>query len=493
MNVTLIVRKRTLSLTQSAVNEYIVTITKRDNMTDWLPEIATRRGPRYLAVADQLAADISSGRLKAGDRLPTHRDLAWRLHVTVGTVTRAYAEAERRGLIAGEVGRGTFIRERIGDAAPSMPMAAPTTDDYVDLSRNLPAVSGPASQMIARHMAEMAQGELSPLLGYVETQGLPAHREAGAQWISRRGLAANPARVAVVAGAQNAMMLTIAAVARPGDAVLVEALTFYGMKSIANLLGVRLIGVELDDEGLLPDALEAACRQHAPKAIYTVPTFQNPTTSLMPLERRKAVVEICRRYNVAMIEDDIYGFLDEGNTPLAALAPEIGVFITSFSKSVAPGLRLGYVLSPEPIAMRISAAIRASSYMTTPLTGELGCRLVRSGDAAKAAAWQKGLTERRQKIASRLLARQEFASHPAASQIWLKLPEPWRREEFTDVARKRGVGVAPANAFAIGRAPVPHAVRLALAAPKADADLERAIGTIVEILEEPPIGSLRMV
>ena len=122
----------------------------------------------------------------------------------------------------------------------------------------------------------MPREDITPLLAYAPNAGIAAHREAGATWIARRGIAADPARVAVVAGAQNGMMLAIAALARPGDVVLTEALTFYGMKSIANLLGVRLVGVELDDDGLVPDALEAACRQHAPKAIYALPTFQNP-------------------------------------------------------------------------------------------------------------------------------------------------------------------------------------------------------------------------
>jgi DNA-binding transcriptional MocR family regulator len=476
-----------MPLTQYGVNQYIVT------MTTWIPAIATRVGPRYLAIADMLAADIAAARLKPGDRLPTHRDLAWKLGVTVGTVTRAYAEAERRGLIAGEVGRGTFIRERIGDTINAMPSPAPLTDDYVDLSRNLPAIVGPAAGLIARHMAELSREDLTPLLAYAPNAGLAAHREAGAAWIARRGIAADPARVAVVAGAQNGMMLAIAALARPGDVVLTEALTFYGMKSIANLLGVRLVGVELDDDGLVPEALEAACRQHAPKAIYALPTFQNPTTSLMPIERRHQIAAICRRYGVAIIEDDIYGFLDESNTPLSSLAPELGIFITSLSKSIAPGVRIGYLHAPEAIVQRVSAAIRASAYMTTPMAAELAARMIRSGDALKAAAWQKGLAERRQTLAAGILEGHDFTAHPAAFQIWLKLPEPWRREEFVDVARRRGVGVAPANAFAVGRAPVPHAVRIALAAPDTDEATTRALGTLVEILEEPPEGSLPMV
>ncbi len=476
-----------MTLTQFGVNYYIVI------MTTWLPAIATRIGPRYLAIADMLAADIAAARLKPGDRLPTHRELAWKLGVTVGTVTRAYAEAERRGLIAGEVGRGTFIRERIGDPTNVMPPPVPTTDDYVDLSRNLPAIVGPAPNMIARHMADLAQEDLSRFLSYVPNAGIDSHREAGAAWIARRGIPADPARVAVVAGAQNGMMLAIAALCRPGDVVLTEALTFYGMKSIAHLLGVRLVGVEIDDFGIIPDSLEAACRQHAPKAIYTLPTFQNPTTSLMPIERRSAVAEICRRHNCVIIEDDIYGFLDEANTPLAKLAPDSSIFITSLSKSIAPGLRLGFLHAPEAIIQRVAAAIRASSYMITPIVAELGARLIRSGDALRAATWQKSLAERRQTLAAKVLEGSEFNAHPSAFQIWLKLPEPWRREEFVDVARRRGVGVAPANAFAVGRAPVPHAVRVALAAPDKDEDLVRALGTLAEIIEERPEGSLPMV
>jgi DNA-binding transcriptional MocR family regulator len=477
----------TFSLTQYGVNNYIV------SMTTWQPEIESRSGPRYIAIADTLAADIAAGRLKPGDRLPTHRDLAWKLHLTVGTITRAYAEAERRGLIAGEVGRGTYIRERLGDTPPPLMPTPLTTDDYVDLSRNLPSASGPAAQMVAKHLAEMAQSDLQPLLGYATNQGIYAHREAGADWLRRRGLNADPARIAVTSGAQNAMMLAIAALCRPGDVVLVEALTFYGIKSIANLLGVRPIGVEMDDDGLLPDALEAACRQHAPKALYTLPTFQNPTTAMMPPERRQAIIEVCRRHGVTIIEDDIYGCFDPDTAPLAVLAPDITVFLTSLSKSVAPGLRIGYLHANEAIIQRATAAIRATTFMTTPMIGELGARLIRSGDADKAAAYQTELAERRQKLAARVLDGFDYRGHPRAFHIWLKMPEAWRREEFTETARRRGVGVAPANAFAVGRAPVPHAVRIALTQPDHDEELERALATLVEILQDSPEGALPMV
>ncbi|MBV8535070.1 MAG: PLP-dependent aminotransferase family protein, partial [Alphaproteobacteria bacterium] len=302
-------------------------------MTIWLPKLDDRAGPLYLAIADQLARDLQAGRIKPGDRLPTHRELAWKLGVTVGTVTRAYAEAERRGLIAGEVGRGTFIRERSVD----LPATAVADDDFVDLGRSFPADTKP-NVAIGRLLGELAAApELPQLLSYATNLGLPAHRATGVEWLKRSGLATTPAEVVVTNGAQHAITIAMAAVARAGDVVLSEQLTFYGMKSVAGLLSLRLHGVAMDEYGLMPDALDAACRQTNPKALYCIPTLQNPTAAIMPAERRQEISEICRRHGVVIVEDDIYGFLSaDGPPPLTSFAPDSGVYLTSLSKSVAP-------------------------------------------------------------------------------------------------------------------------------------------------------------
>ncbi len=461
-------------------------------MTSWSPDLAARKGPRYLAIAEQLARDLEAGRLKPGDRLPTHRDLAWKLGVTVGTITRAYAEAERRGLIAGEVGRGTFIRDRAIDPPPP-PLPLPD-DDFVDLARNFPVSERP-SEVIIRAIAEASTSpDLSKMLAYAPNLGLPAHRAAGVEWLARHGLRTNPAEVAVCDGAQHGAMLAMAAVARAGDVILTEQLTFYGMKSIATLLGLRLHGVAMDEYGLIPEALETACRQVAPKALYCIPTLQNPPTAIMPAERREVIAEICRRHGVAIVEDDIYGFLsDDSPPPIASFAPEISIFITSFSKSVAPGLRIGYVKAPVPLLDRISSALRATTWMAAPLMAEIASRLVRSGDAARLAEAQRAEAIVRQGIAAQRFADFEMATHPSSFHLWLTLPEPWRREEFTAQARQRRVGVAPAEAFAVGRAPVPHAVRIGLSAARDRAQLDRALGILADLLREPPDRGFAMV
>lgn len=460
-------------------------------MTSWSPDLESRPGPRYLAIAEQLARDLDSGKLKPGDRLPTHRDLAWTLGVTVGTVTRAYAEAERRGLIAGEVGRGTFVRERVSDAPPALPLP---DDDFVDLARNFPVQEVP-NDAITRTIAESAGSpEIARMLAYAPNLGLPAHRAAGAEWLARHGLRALPAEVGVVNGAQHGMTLAMAAVARAGDTVLTEHLTFYGMKSAATLLGLRLHGVAMDEYGLVPEALETACRQHAPKALYCIPTLQNPTTAIMPAERRATVAEICKRHGVVIVEDDIYGFLQTGAPPpVSSFAPDNSVFVTSLSKCVAPGLRIGFVKAPPTILERMSSALRATTWMATPLMGEIGARLIRSGDAARLAEAQRAEAIARQAIAATRLAGFDYATHASCFHIWLTLPEPWRREEFAAQARHRRVGVAPAEAFAVGRAPVPHAVRLGLSAARDRATLDRALGIVAELLREGPDRGIAMV
>ncbi|MBM3539733.1 MAG: PLP-dependent aminotransferase family protein, partial [Alphaproteobacteria bacterium] len=360
-------------------------------------------------------------------------------------------------------------------------------DDFVDLARNFP-VSDRPSEAIVRAIAESSTSpDLAKMLAYAPNLGLPAHRAAGVEWLARHGLRTTPGEVAVCDGAQHATMLAMAATARAGDVILTEQLTFYGMKSIATLLGLRLHGVAMDEYGLLPEALEAACRQVSPKALYCTPTLQNPTTALMPAERREAIAEICRRYGVVVVEDDIYGFLcSDSPPPVSSFAPDNSIFVTSFSKCVAPGLRIGYVKAPAALLERIGSALRATTWMATPLMAEIAARLVRSGDAARLADSQRAEAIVRQKIAAQHLGDFEVATHPSSFHLWLTLPEPWRREEFTIQARQRRVGVAPAEAFAVGRAPVPHAVRIGLSAARDRTQLARALGILAELLREVP-------
>jgi DNA-binding transcriptional MocR family regulator len=456
-------------------------------MTNWLPDLNRFSGPRYRAIAEALAADIRDGKLTPGTRLPTHRDLAWRLHVTVGTVSRAYAEAERRSLIGGEVGRGTFVREAASARVLSFVRPEPERADFIDLSFNYPIV-GDEAPALAAVLARLAgSNDLSTLLQYVPSVGRLADRAAGAAWIARSGLKTSAERVVLTNGGQHALATVLSALTRAGDMVATEWLTYPGMRALANLLDLRLVGLAMDSDGLLPDAFEAACRSGALKALYTMPTLHNPTTAIMPEERRRAIAEIARRHGVAIVEDDVYGFLLETPPlPIANLVPELGFFIGSTSKSMAPGLRLGYVHAPPPWIDRLAAAMRATTYMATPLMAEIASLWINDGVADALVAAKRRAAQTRRHIVEKALRGARFRSHPAAFHLLLSLPDSWQADEFTAAARRRGVGLTQAASFAVGRGTAPNAVRLCFGTPAGDQLLERGLRIVVDLLDEAP-------
>ena len=450
-------------------------------MTMWAPDLASRSGPRYLAIVEALAADVGSGQLSSGSRLPTHRDLAETLGITVGTVSRAYAEAARRGLVSGEVGRGTFVRAR------SLPPFSPglRTSGLLDLSQNHPPPEGPGFRAALEKalLALARQADLGPLLDYPSDGGNDSDREAGAEWIARTGLPAEAGRVLVCAGSQHGLTTVLATLLQPGELLLTEELTYPGLKAAAGLLHLRLQGLPMDAHGLRPEAFEDACRGGAARALYTIPTIQNPTASVMPEERRREITAIARAHGVAVVEDDIHALLPPHRPlPIAAHAPELSYYLMSTSKTLVPGLRIAYVLAPEGMVGRLAASLRASVWAAAPLMAALASSWIRDGTADAIVAERRGEAAARQSLVRERLAEARFDAHPFGYYVWLHLPEPWRSDTFADELRARGVVVSPPEAFVVGRAPVPHAVRLCLGAPRTREDLDRGLTAVAEAL-----------
>jgi DNA-binding transcriptional MocR family regulator len=456
-------------------------------MTIWTPDLRQRSGPRYLAIAEALADDARGGRLRAGARLPTHRDLADRLGVTVGTVTRAYAEATRRGLVSGEVGRGTFVRA----ALRTTPLPPPASEaGLIDLSANLPPATGVTAESaaLAKTLSALARGpDLGRLLAYPPEGGGAKHRQSGAEWVRRAGLVTTPERVLVSSGSQHGMTAVFAALCTAGDVVATEALTYPGMKTLAGLLGLRLLGLALDDQGLRPDAFAAACRTRRPKALYLVPTLQNPTTAVMPGERRKEIAAIARAHGVIVVEDDVHGrLLGRPVAPLSTYAPETCVYVTGTSKVLAPGLRVGFIVAPPLLWPRIAAAIRGTTWMAAPLMAEIAARWIEDGTAEAILARKRKEAAARYQIAAKALARFEVQAHPDAYHLWLPMPRPWRADSYADAARRAGVAVTPAAAFAAGRTTPPEAVRLCLGGAADREALVRGLAILTSLLGASP-------
>ncbi len=346
----------------------------------WLPDLRGAEGPLYLAIARAMAQDVASGRLLPGQRLPPQRELADALGLALGTVTRAYTEAERRGLLKGHGRRGTRIQS--GGPAASSLRALIETRGEVDLAANHPSASldpelGPALRAVARRR------DAGELLRYPPSEGLPQHRQALAGWLRALGVPALADTLVLTAGAQHAIGLALAAVTRPGDEVACEALTFPGFRALAESLGLRLLPVPLDDQGLQPDALERTCRSRKPRALYVMPCLQNPTSALLALERRRALAQICERRGIWIIEDDLLRpVCAEPGPPLAELAPERTLHVFSASKSVAGGLRVGSVLAPVEAAAGRAAGVADQPDRPPPLSAAVLAAWIEDGVAA---------------------------------------------------------------------------------------------------------------
>ena len=286
-------------------------------MTDWVPALASLAGPRYLAFVLALEADIASGRIKPGMRLLPQRDMAERLDLSVGTISKAYAEAEQRGLISGEVGRGTFVqRRRLEARGPGSPAAT------INLALNVPPYTG-EDDVIASALSDIvADGEVSNLLGYLPHQGLRRHREAMVAWLTSLGVTADADHLFITHGGQHALSIALPMVAAPGDTVLTESYTYSGMLALSAQSGYRLHGVATDYHGLIPENLDRAFSETRARALYCMPTLQTPMGSVMPPKRRHAIAEIVRKHDAYLLEDDAYGYLlSPPSLPSPGLSP----------------------------------------------------------------------------------------------------------------------------------------------------------------------------
>ncbi|MGO4526619.1 PLP-dependent aminotransferase family protein [Microvirga sp. 2MCAF35] len=454
-------------------------------MLSWIPMLEAGSGPKYRAIAEALLADVQSGRLKPGHRLPAQRQLAKELGVDLTTVTRAFNEARRMGLIEANTGSGSYVRRRVDDREQAAPAGLP----IIDLSMNMPPQ--PPEARLRERLQEGIAGVLSSPHGlmhlhYQESVGAGPDRVAGARWLAGRLGTVPVDRIAVTGGAQTALYAVVRILAQPGDAICVPDLTYPGLRAIAEQLKVRLVPVAMDTEGLDPAALEEACGREQPKAVYCVPTIHNPTTATMSAKRREAIAEAARRKGVAIIEDDAYGALPrQAPVPIAAIAPEITWHIATLSKCATPALRTAYVVTPGfADTLRLAAEIRAMSLMMPPLMAALASRWILDGTLETITAAIREESAARQTIARRILQGHEFQAHPEGHHLWLTPPERWRRVDLDLHARQSGLALVPSEAFAVGAAP--DAIRISLGAAQNRAVLERGLGLLATFLAHGP-------
>jgi DNA-binding transcriptional MocR family regulator len=452
----------------------------------WTPDLSRFAGPLYQRIADAIVEAVANGALPAGQRLPTHRDLAARLGVSLRTITRAYSETAQRGITTGTAGRGTFAARR--NAAPAtLPRDTPDPAGAIDLALNALPI-GARANLFRRGLARVAVSvDIEELLTYMPPEGAWRHREAGAAWAALRGMGASAAGVTLCCGTQHALLVSLLHLTQPGNTVLTEALNYPGIARMAATLRLKLHGVVCDVRGMRPDALDALCCERRPDAVILTPSGHNPTTITMPAERRAAVAEILARHHVPVIENDVCGHvLEAAPHPLSRHVPDLAYYICGTSKCLAPGLRVGYLLGPLGTARALASIVHATTWSVSGFAAELASQWIRTGTAQRLILWHRKESARRAALVSAVLPGLTLQSASGLYHTWLDLPAPWRGIDFASQLASAGVHVSPAEVFTVDANPAPQAIRISLGGALTDSRLNRAMRIIRGLLERRP-------
>jgi len=436
---------------------------------------------RYKSLVDAFAADIRSARLAPGTRLPTHRQLAASEGLALVTASRVYAELEAMGLVSGEAGRGTFVRET--SLPPGHGIDQPdVTAGMLDLNYNYPSVPGQA-ELLRTALRQLAlSGDLESLLRYQPHGGRLHERASFARHLLTRGLNVPAERVLIVNGAQHGLTVALMSLLQPGDVIAVDALTYPGFKALALALHLEVLAIPVTQSGPDLDALERLCRSRSVRAIYSMPTLHNPLGWVMSLEQRQQLIAIARAHDLHIIEDAAYAFLVENPPPpLAELAPERTVYVSGLSKNVAAGLRVGFIAAPAQTIAALERMIRVTAWNTPGVMTSIASAWLDDGTVSRLEVQKRQDAQARQIIADEQLAGLHSVRHPFSYFVWLPLAEDARAEQVVTALLREQISVSTAQPFAISTH-VPHAIRLALASVEMGA-LRGALAKVKWVVE----------
>lgn len=456
----------------------------------WLPVLTPRRGAtKHRLLTEKIVADIEAGILPPRTRMPTHRELARQLGVSVQTVSISYKEAERLGFLTGEVGRGTFVRNRVTEKADRF-MLDRNSGDRADLSIVRCVYSEEHEAAMRRLFAAMSRDDSSVFMQPCRPiVGLDAHRAGAQHWLRGLGVDVPQERIIVTNGAAHGLFLACAALLRRGDVVLTEELTDHGIIGLSNLLGFSLRGLPVDGEGVIVEAFEAACRAGGVAALVMVPTLGNPTSHLAGAERRRAIAEVARRHGVYVIEDEVYKPLIEEPLPsYTELLPDLGFFVTSFTKSVMTGLRTGYLVVPQQYAIKVASILRVTGWSATYLTAEIATRWIEDGTAQALLDVQRREIRTRQAVVRETLGPFIAGSHPVSPSAWLKVPDHWDEGGLVRQLARNNIAVTASDPFVASPDRPCGGIRICIGGHLSSAGLRQVLMAIRGIFEQlPPV------
>ena len=461
---------------------------KENSFARWRDAMSEMPGPAYAQIVDLLRQDLRAGLLMPGDALPSHRELAQQLGINFTTVTRGYEEAKKLNLVQARRGQGTFIAGEKAMVSNGLEVPAQRlAGEPIDLTSTWPPNLEIASTLAAQvHLLTQQRS-----FDFLARRGgtVPAlDLAAGQAWLQERFPDPISGRLCVASGTRNALIALLASLVGSGGTLLVEALIWPTVGVVAGLLGINLIPVAIDAQGLVPEALDAACGESRAKVLYCVPTMQNPSGAVMGLQRRRDIIEVARRRGLTMVEDDAYSALLEAPPPsLSALAPDITFCVIGLAKLISPSMRVSYVVAPDQQrSTRLAELLRVTMQTAAPLEAALATRLIETGLLRMLIGQVSAEARLRQDLTLRILSGHDVTAPQGGLFAWLALPDPWINSGFVGRLRQDGVLVANSNSFVVNAEAAPNAVRIATGAANKASDLEFALTKIKDLLRQNP-------
>ncbi len=456
----------------------------------WFPDPEKLKRPVYKTLQSLIINAIDAGDLRPGDRMPTHRDFAFKMNISVQTVSRTYDALCKLGYLVGEVGRGTFVRIRDASPEAAMPFLPTRQEELIDLSMLKPVTDSLHYEVMQQGLMELSKDLTRDLVkAFRPEEAFRDHAHVAAKWLNSHRMDADWQNVIFTNGAVPGLLSAVMSTAPAGSAICVEEVSFHILRPLCDYLGVRMHAAKMDEFGLLPEAFEELCSHQPIRALVISPTVCNPRAHVMPLERRQDLLDIARRYQVHIIENDVLGTLIKGAPPtLWQLDPERVFYITSFSKTIMPGLRAGLLIVPPEMSVIAKNRHLVTNWMANPLAVDLLTHWMEDGTVDRLISWQSNALQKRQKLAEKLFPGINYYSHKYAPHIWLPLPSTWQEGDFVAQARRHQVAIAGSLPFMMvdqsneGDAIRLNAVRIALG-PCSEERLTTALRVIASLLQ----------
>ncbi|MGD7285856.1 PLP-dependent aminotransferase family protein [Ralstonia pseudosolanacearum] len=437
-------------------------------------------GPAYLRLVRALAAGIDSGELRAGVELPSQRSLAEHLGIHFTTVTRAYTEAKRRGLISAQRGRGTVVSV---DQTTALPPTAASPTAMIDLASVWPPTLRIPFDLSAALVSLGGEHGVSLFSERANRRDPDAVAPAIA-WLQPRFSSTLVNRVTASAGTRAALMALMPLVVGNGGTLLAESMVWPKLKTLAAMYDIRLHPIAMDEQGIVPTALATAVRETGAKALYCVVNGQNPTNAVMSLQRRQEIAAVAMEHDLKIFEDDVYGeLIEQPLPPLANLAPRQGYYIASLSKCLSPSLRVAYIVAPTVEKVRaLDDLLRATMLSPAPIEEALAMHTMRNKSAFRHIARVRSEARARSAIVAEIFREMRDRVRIGPLSAWLTLPESWKPAEFVEALRRRGIAILPSDVFMLSPAQAGNSVRIATGAARNQDELRQALSVVLELL-----------